>query len=117
MPRQPWYGRSMRSDLLRGHLDRLLLAVLTEEPGHGYALSQRLDERSGGTFGVPEGSLYPALQRLERADLVTSTWNIVDGRRRRVYQLTPAGRDARSESAEEWRRFSGAVDRVIAGLA
>lgn len=107
----------MRPDLLRGHLDRLLLAVLADEPGHGYALSQRLDQRSGGTFCVPEGSLYPALQRLERAGLMTSTWEVVEGRRRRVYRLTRSGRDAVSESAEEWRLFSGAVDRVIAGLA
>ncbi len=107
----------MRPDLLRGHLDRLLLAVLADEPGHGYALSQRLDQRSGGTFSVPEGSLYPALQRLERAALVTSTWHIVDGRRRRVYRLSSAGRDALSESTNEWRLFSGAVDRVIGGLA
>ncbi len=107
----------MRPDLLRGHLYRLLLAVLVNDPGHGYALSQRLDHRSGGTFCVPEGSLYPALQRLERAGLVASTWDVVDGRRRRVYRLTPTGRDAVSESAEEWRLFSGAVDRVIAGPA
>lgn len=107
----------MRTDLLRGHLERLLLAVLADEPGHGYALSQRLDQRSGGTFCVPEGSLYPALQRLERAGLVASTWDKTDGRRRRVYQLTPAGRTAVTQSVDEWRLFSGAVDRVIVGLA
>lgn len=107
----------MRQDLLRGHLDRLLLAVLADEPGHGYALGQRLDQRSGGAFCVPEGSLYPALKRLEHAALVTSAWNIVEGRRRRVYRLSPAGSDALSDSANEWRLFSVAVDRVIAGLA
>ena len=78
----------MRLDLLRGHLERLLMAVLANEPGHGYALSQRLDQRSDGAICVPEGSLYPALQRLERAALVTSTWNIVDGRRRRIYRFS-----------------------------
>ena len=57
----------MRADLLRGHLDGLLLAVLADAPGHGYELSQRLTERSGGALGVQEGSLYPALHRLERA--------------------------------------------------
>ncbi|MDQ2851201.1 MAG: helix-turn-helix transcriptional regulator [Actinomycetota bacterium] len=107
----------MKSDLLRGHLDRLLLAVLVEKPGHGYALSQRLEERSGGTFCVPEGSLYPALQRLERAALVVSTWHVVEGRRRREYRLTSAGRNAVSESAKEWQLFSGSVDRVMGGLA
>jgi PadR family transcriptional regulator PadR len=107
----------MGSDLLRGHLDRLLLAVLADRPGHGYALSQRLDQRSGGAFRVPEGSLYPALLRLERGGAVASAWEVVDGRRRRVYRLTPTGRDAVSESAKEWRLFSGAVERVIGGLA
>ncbi len=92
------------------------MAVLANEPGHGYALSQRLDQRSDGAICVPEGSLYPALQRLERAALVTSTWNIVDGRRRRIYQLSAAGRDALVESTNEWRLFSGAVNRVVAGL-
>ena len=57
----------MNADFLRGHLEGLLLAVLADEPGHGYELSQRLTARSGGELGVPEGSLYPALQRLERA--------------------------------------------------
>lgn len=117
IPRQSWYSALMRPDLLRGHLDRLLLAVLLGEPGHGYAVSQRLDQRSAGTFRVPEGSLYPALQRLERAALVTSTWSVVDGRRRRVYRLLPAGKDALSASTTEWQLFSGAVDRVIAGPA
>lgn len=107
----------MRPDLLRGHLDRLLLAVLADEPGHGYALSQRLGRRSGGTFCVPEGSLYPALQRLDRAGLVTSRWDVAEGRRRRTYRLTRAGRDAMSESVEEWRMFSGAVNRVMGRLA
>lgn len=107
----------MPTDLLRGHLERLLLATLADQPGHGYALSQQLDQRSGGILSVPEGSLYPALQRLERAALVASAWNVVDGRRRRVYQLTPAGRTAMSESVKEWRLFSSAVDHVIRGLA
>src|SRR3954447_13393574 len=71
----------MSADLLRGHLDRLLLAVLADAPGHGYELSQRLIERSGGELDVHEGSLYPALHRLERGGLVESSWSTGDGRR------------------------------------
>ena len=78
----------MRADLLRGHLDGLLLAVLAQAPGHGYELSQRLTERSGGELGVHEGSLYRALHRLERAGLVESAWSSAVGRRRRIYRLT-----------------------------
>jgi PadR family transcriptional regulator PadR len=111
------YHRSMSADLLRGHLDRLLLAVLADAPGHGYELSQRLAERSGGELGVQEGSLYPALHRLERGRLVESSWSVGDGRRRRVYRLTPAGRRAVKASRQEWRAFSTAVDRVLGETA
>jgi DNA-binding PadR family transcriptional regulator len=107
----------MRSDLLRGHLDGLLLAVLAGSPGHGYELSQRLSQRSGGELGVPEGSLYPALHRLERGGLVESSWSAGHGRRRRIYRLTPAGRRAARASRHEWHGFSRAVDRVMGGGA
>jgi PadR family transcriptional regulator PadR len=107
----------VRTDVIRGHLESLLLAVLAEESGHGYALCRRLAERSGGELTVPEGSLYPALQRLEQRGLVTSSWSTASGRRRRVYELAPAGRIEASRSAQAWRRFSGAVDRVIGGFA
>jgi transcriptional regulator len=107
----------MPTDLLRGHLDRLLLAVLAEAPGHGYELSRRLTARSGGEFDVNEGSLYPALHRLERGRLVESEWSTTDGRRRRVYRLTSAGRRAAEESQREWRMFSAAVTRVLGATA
>lgn len=107
----------MRGDLLRGHLDGLLLAVLVAGPGHGYELSQRLAQRSDGVLGVPEGSLYPALHRLERGGLVESAWSSGDGRRRRIYRLTAAGRRAARESRDEWRAFSAVVDRVLGGTA
>jgi PadR family transcriptional regulator PadR len=107
----------MKAEFLRGHLEGLLLAVLTDEPGHGYLLSQRLAARSGGELAVPEDSLYPALQRLERQGLVTSSWTSADGRRRRVYRLAAAGRRQASASARDWKRFSVAVDQVLGGLA
>jgi PadR family transcriptional regulator PadR len=103
----------MTSDLLRGHLDRLLLAVLAGSPGHGYELSRRLTARSGGRLEVPEGSLYPALHRLERGGLVVSAWSDGEGRRRRVYRLSAAGRRAVARSRAEWLEFSSAVDRVL----
>ena len=109
--------RRVRADLLRGHLDGLLLAVLADAPGHGYELSQRLTQRSGGELGVHEGSLYPALHRLERGGLVESSWSTADGRRRRIYRLTSAGRRAARRSRQEWHAFSTAVDRVLGHTA
>jgi PadR family transcriptional regulator len=107
----------MNPDFLRGHLEGLLLAVLVDEPGHGYALSQRLAARSGGQLAAPEGSLYPALQRLERRGLVTSAWEAVDGRRRRVYHLSRAGRREAEAAARDWKQFAAAVDQVLGAIA
>ena len=115
--RQPMYDPGMANDLLRGHLDSLLLAVLAEAPGHGYELSRRLASRSDGHLDVPEGSLYPALHRLERGALVASSWSRGEGRRRRVYRLTAKGRRAADRSRREWRIFSTAIDRVLGGAA
>jgi PadR family transcriptional regulator PadR len=103
----------MPADLIRGHLDGLLLAVLADAPAHGYEVSRRLTDRSGGALGVPEGSLYPALYRLERAGLVDSAWTVSGGRRRRTYRLTRAGRRASTAARDEWRTFSAAIDRVL----
>lgn len=111
------YVVRMGSDFLRGHLEGLLLAVLADEPGHGYVLSQRLGARSGGELAVPEGSLYPALQRLERQGLVMSDWDTSEGRRRRVYRLAVSGRQQAVTAAREWKLFAAAVDRVMEGLA
>ena len=81
----------MRAETLKGHLDGILLAVLEPEPRHGYAIMEALRVRSGGQVNLPTGTVYPALHRLERAGLVRATWSAAGGRRRRVYQLTPAG--------------------------
>jgi PadR family transcriptional regulator PadR len=103
----------MSDDFLRGHLDLLLLAVLAEEPRHGYAAIEALAARTGGRLDVPEGSIYPALHRLEAAGHVRSRWSTVAGRRRRVYELTHEGRRALEAGAEDWRGFAGAVASVL----
>lgn len=105
----------MRGDVVKGHLELLLLAVLAEGPRHGYALIERLRARSDGAFDLPEGTIYPALHRLERAGLLESGWSHAAARRRRVYRLTQRGRAALAERQDEWRRFRGAVDVVVGG--
>ncbi|WP_255690956.1 PadR family transcriptional regulator [Actinoplanes sp. DH11] len=103
---------------VRGHLDLLLLAVLADAEGaHGYAVIAALRERSTGAFDVPEGTVYPALHRLERAGLVVSRWEQVAPRRRRVYELTPDGRAARAAKQSEWRSFVNSVQAVIGPVA
>ena len=102
----------MKGDTLKGHLDLLLLAVLKGHPGHGYAVIEELRRRSGDVFDLPEGTVYPALHRLERAGLVESTWSEVGGRRRRVYALTTKGHRSLSSRRKEWDEFSLAIQRV-----
>jgi len=105
------------SDRLRGNLELLLLSVLEHEPLHGYGVLQRLRERSGGVFDLPEGTVYPSLHRLERDGLLRSEWREVDGRRRRVYRTTPAGSSAAVTERREWARFSRGVSAVLGGKA
>jgi DNA-binding PadR family transcriptional regulator len=99
---------------LKGHLDSLILAVVAAAPAHGYAIIQELKLRSGGTFALPEGTVYPALHRLERSGLLSSGWANAGGRRRRVYRLTRRGRTRLESRRREWRAFSSAVDAVLA---
>src|SRR2546421_6151469 len=84
----------MRADLIRGHLELLVLSVVGSGATHGYAIVEELRRRSGGEFDLPEGTVYPALYRLEGAGLLASDWQEVGGRRRRVYRLTRSGRKA-----------------------
>jgi PadR family transcriptional regulator, regulatory protein PadR len=91
----------------------LLLAVLQREPGHGYAVIQRLAEASGGAFDLPEGTIYPALHRLERQGRLVSREVEFEGRRRRVYEITAAGRQALVEHVDEWRSFSLSIGRTL----
>src|SRR5689334_22370064 len=103
----------MRAESLKGHLDALLLAVLSAGPLHGYAVIEELRARSDGAFDLPEGTVYPALHRLEDAGLVSSSWSSDSGRRRRVYSLTRRGRGALKREREEWQNFTRAVDVVL----
>ena len=107
----------MNAETLKGHLDLLLLAAVQSRPAHGYAIADTLRARSDGAFDLPEGTLYPALHRLERAGLLSSQWSEVNGRRRRVYQLTARGHRALAKRHDEWRAFARAVHAVVEGLA
>jgi DNA-binding PadR family transcriptional regulator len=103
----------MRAEALKGHLDALLLATLESGPRHGYAIMEMLRAGSSGQFDLPTGTVYPALHRLERARLVRSRWSVVEGRRRRTYELTAAGRKALSSERARWREFASAVSAVL----
>ena len=102
----------MRADTLKGHLDFLLLAALQHRPSHGYAVVETLRVRSGGSFDLPEGTIYPALHRLERAGLLASRWSEESGRRRRTYRLTARGTQALARRQRDWKQFATAVEAV-----
>lgn len=104
----------MAKDQLRGPLDVLLLSVLSSGPAHGYAIIAALRERSDQAVDLPEGTVYPALHRLERDGLVASRWDDAAGRRRRCYEITAAGREALVVRREEWRAFASGVHAVLA---
>jgi transcriptional regulator len=103
----------MRAESLKGHLDALILAVLADGPLHGYAIIEKLKRRSDGAFELPEGTVYPALHRLEAAGLLASEWSEGDGRRRRVYELTRRGQRDLGTRRTEWREFARAVEAVL----
>ncbi|HEV2452403.1 MAG TPA: helix-turn-helix transcriptional regulator [Streptosporangiaceae bacterium] len=103
----------MRAETLKGHLDGLLLASLEAGPRHGYAIMEALRAGSGGQLDLPTGTVYPALRRLEQAGLIRGTWSEAGGRRRRVYDLTPAGRRMLAAERGTWRQFSAAVTALL----
>jgi PadR family transcriptional regulator, regulatory protein PadR len=105
----------MRGEVLKNHLELLVLTALKRGPGHGYSIISAIRERSGGEFELLEGSLYPVLHRLERDGLVSSSWSEVGGRKRRVYKLSRKGRAAVDERQRDWRRFERAMDLVLTG--
>ncbi|HEU0303581.1 MAG TPA: helix-turn-helix transcriptional regulator [Gaiellaceae bacterium] len=97
-----------------GHVDSLILAVLADGPCHGYAVIEELRDRSEGVLDFPEGTIYPALYKLEAAGAIASSWTVVDGRRRRMYRLTSAGRRRLARARDEWDAFARAMTVVLA---
>ena len=103
-----------QTDALRGSLDLLILKTLSLAPLHGWGISQRVQQISKGVLEMNQGSLYPALQRLEKDGLVTSDWDTTDNNRRaRYYRLTATGRRALGVELENWRRFAGGLEAVL----
>ena len=106
--------RSPSSDVLRGTLDLLILKTLSIEPMHGWGISQRMQQLSNDAFQVGQGSLYPALQRLDQKGWVESEWrDTEEGRRAKYYRLTASGRRALGAELESWRRYVRHVDLIL----
>jgi DNA-binding PadR family transcriptional regulator len=105
----------MRAEELKGHLDALLLAALEDGPRHGYAVIESLRQASRGRLDMATGTIYPALRRLEDAGLVTGSWSVVAGRRRRDYRLTPAGTRALEGKRADWRDFAATISAALEG--
>jgi transcriptional regulator len=103
-----------RLDLLQGTLDLLILRTLQTGPQHGWAISERIQQISQDVLKVNQGSLYPALHRLEHQGWIKAEWGVSElGRRARFYHLTPAGRKQLEAETEEWGRMSAAIGRVL----
>jgi PadR family transcriptional regulator PadR len=104
-----------RTDLLQGTLDVLVLKTLLAAPMHGWGISQRIQQLSEDVLQVNQGSLYPALYRLEAKGWIRSEWGASENNRRaRFYELTRAGRKQLGSERESWERFAQAVSRVLA---
>jgi PadR family transcriptional regulator PadR len=113
-PQEPLVPPRPQTDALRGSLDLLVLKTLSLAPMHGWGISQRVQQISDGVLEMNQGSLYPALQRLEKVGLITSDWDTTDNNRRaRYYRLTAAGRRALGQELESWRRFAAGLEAVL----
>ena len=103
-----------KSDLLQGTLDMLILKTLALEEMHGWGISQRIQQISQGVLSVNQGSLYPALYRLEEQGWISSEWgNSENNRQAKYYKLTRAGRKQLAEEAENWERLSAAINQIL----
>jgi transcriptional regulator len=101
-------------DALRGSLDLLILKTLSLEAMHGWGISQRVQQMSAGEFAMNQGSLYPALQRLEKTGLIASGWGVTDNNRQaRYYRITAAGRRALDKEVADWKKFAAALETVL----
>lgn len=102
------------SDVLQGTLDLLILKTLSLETMHGWGIAQRIEQMSREAFSIGQGSLYPALHRLERRGWIESEWAVTENNRRaKYYRLTAVGRGALGDETENWRRFAGAMELVL----
>src|SRR3954463_2926037 len=107
-------SRPPTPDLLPGTLDLMILRTLQSEPRHGWAISERIQQISQDVLQVNQGSLYPALHRLEHRGWIEAEWRVSElGRRAKYYQLTSSGRRQLAVEANKWERMSGAIDRVM----
>ena len=105
---------SESNSLLHGTLDALVLKTLTGGPRHGYAIARWLEDTTGEMLQIEEGSLYPALYRMEEQGLIEAEWGPTENNRRaKLYRLTPKGREQLTAETEQWARFSAAVSKVL----
>lgn len=103
-----------RQDLMKGSSDSLLLCLIGQQPMYGYQIIKELESRSEGYFKFKEGTLYPALHRLEKAGLILGEWQkLPNGRRRRYYYITDKGRRVMVAERTQWRDFLNAMNRII----
>lgn len=108
----------MNAEMLKGHLDAIVLAAFEPGPAHGYSIIEKIRLLTDGTFDLPEGTIYPALHRLEQAKLLRSKWaQAPSGRQRRVYSLTSEGRASLRQRKDDWRRFAATVDVLLGDSA
>ncbi len=106
--------RLRKPDALQGTLDLLVLTTLSRGPGHGYAIARDIQTVSGDILRVEEGSLYPALHRMEQAGWISAAWNLTDSKRRaRIYKLTRAGHKRLEEEERKWQQLTKGVAKVL----
>jgi PadR family transcriptional regulator PadR len=104
----------VKSELLQGTLDMLVLKILSLEPLHGWGISERIQQMSGEVFQVNQGSLYPALRRLKRRGWIRSEWRVTENNRRaRYYALTASGRKQLGEERQAWAQSSAAIEQIL----
>lgn len=104
-----------QNDLLHGTLDTLILKALARGPLHGYAIARWLEEKTDDVLRIEDGSLYPALYRMQQRGWIDAEWGVSDGgRKAKFYRICPSGRRRLAASTHEWARFAGAVSRILA---
>jgi DNA-binding PadR family transcriptional regulator len=103
----------INKELLKGSSDIIILAVLADEPLYGYEIAKRIKSQSTDILAMGEGTLYPLLHRLEQARLLESFWKEIDGRKRKYYGLTGAGKKMLSEKTAEWGQFTKAMNAIM----